>query len=481
MERKMVQFQGEASLAANFWKYFDRTIERNSNFAKQTCREVIELQKFVTEDIQLSKPSRLVIWSSTSNPNGTSLKIKESDAGAAYFPWRNVLGATSSGVVLAVFSDAIAVLLKNQAFVLDTPLVWVQNVAATALAESADDSEKAGNDLIVKLIAPEHEFLVEFPVIEMKNDLLAAFSSSLIYYKEKNDLCIFDDQPRLNGVPVKRTGMYEFSTAHPIYKGARYTGEWKNGKPHGEGLMIFTDGKEYKGSFVHGEIHGYGEMTVPEDRKSVSPMASVFYTQAISDRVHHFKGRWKSGKLNGLAVILYVNGDKYEGYCVNGKPHGHGVHRSVDSAGALAIYVGGWSNGQRHGYGVYSVSKDRYLGMWNNGQRHDRGCHITIDGVFHEGIFDRDRFTRGRLVTDSSPRISFEGDFEKLGYAAGKGKLKLTPDVVIDGTMNGQILSDSLNITHAVCKRTPQQERDSHGGVNTAMAESMLIDFSWGQ
>lgn len=39
------------------------------------------------------------------------------------------------------------------------------------------------------------------------------------------------------------------------------------------------------------------------------------------------------------------------------------------------------------------ISEERYLGMWKDDQRHDKGCQIAIDGVFHEGIFDRNRFT----------------------------------------------------------------------------------------
>lgn len=35
---------------------------------------------------------------------------------------------------------------------------------------------------------------------------------------------------------------------------------------------------------------------------------------------------------------------------------------------------------------------ERYMGMWFNDQKHGKGCIINIDGTFHEGIFDRDKF-----------------------------------------------------------------------------------------
>ncbi|PNJ47858.1 MORN1 isoform 12, partial [Pongo abelii] len=38
----------------------------------------------------------------------------------------------------------------------------------------------------------------------------------------------------------------------------RYEGEWKAGRKHGHGKLLFQDGSYYEGAFVDGEIMGEG-------------------------------------------------------------------------------------------------------------------------------------------------------------------------------------------------------------------------------
>jgi len=50
------------------------------------------------------------------------------------------------------------------------------------------------------------------------------------------------------------------------YWGANnYTGEFKNGKPDGEGILKYPK-NVYKGSFKAGERHGLGSLTWPDGR-----------------------------------------------------------------------------------------------------------------------------------------------------------------------------------------------------------------------
>jgi hypothetical protein len=39
-----------------------------------------------------------------------------------------------------------------------------------------------------------------------------------------------------------------------------YEGEWRNGKRHGRGICIFSDGSVYEGDFKKSHIHGHGVM-----------------------------------------------------------------------------------------------------------------------------------------------------------------------------------------------------------------------------
>jgi len=63
--------------------------------------------------------------------------------------------------------------------------------------------------------------------------------------------------------------------------GSKYIGEWKYGKPHGQGISIWRDGGKYVGEFNNNKRHGKGTLT-------------------------------------------YSNGDKYPGEFKDGKQHGQG-------------------------------------------------------------------------------------------------------------------------------------------------------------
>ncbi|VDO38690.1 unnamed protein product [Brugia timori] len=90
--------------------------------------------------------------------------------------------------------------------------------------------------------------------------------------------------------------------------------------------------------------------------------------------------------------------------------------------------------------------------MWKNDLRHGSGTLITIEGVYHEGLFDNNRLVRGRLMlsaADDCSEISFEGDFEKAGIICGKGTLYLNQFDRVKGRMTGDIINGEVKITNA--------------------------------
>ena len=66
------------------------------------------------------------------------------------------------------------------------------------------------------------------------------------------------------------------------WKEDKYTGEMKDGKQHGRGVLVEANGDRYEGDWRDGKPHGRGDM-------------------------------------------VWANGDRYEGEYRNGKPHGRGV------------------------------------------------------------------------------------------------------------------------------------------------------------
>jgi hypothetical protein len=70
--------------------------------------------------------------------------------------------------------------------------------------------------------------------------------------------------------------------------------------------------------------------------------------------------------------LQYNNGDKYEGYWLDGLqcPHGMGIYTWASGV----KYDGSWNQGKKHGYGVQTYpTGDKYDGGWKDGQWHGYG------------------------------------------------------------------------------------------------------------
>lgn len=71
-----------------------------------------------------------------------------------------------------------------------------------------------------------------------------------------------------------------------------------------------------------------------------------------------------NGMITGYGVQKFLNGDVYEGYCLNGSRHGQGKYSWRNGE----VYEGGWANGLRHGQGVDVFADGTSLeGEWING------------------------------------------------------------------------------------------------------------------
>lgn len=71
----------------------------------------------------------------------------------------------------------------------------------------------------------------------------------------------------------------------------------------GHGRLIMADGSFYEGSFKDGEITGHGYRTWAHTKNS-------------------YTGQFERGELCGSGVMVYGNGDKYEGGWQNNKREG---------------------------------------------------------------------------------------------------------------------------------------------------------------
>uniref|UniRef100_A0A8D0VMK6 MORN repeat-containing protein 1 n=2 Tax=Sus scrofa TaxID=9823 RepID=A0A8D0VMK6_PIG len=151
----------------------------------------------------------------------------------------------------------------------------------------------------------------------------------------------------------------------------RYEGEWKGGKKHGRGKLLFKDGSYYEGEFAEGEITGEG-----------------CRHWALSGNT--YTGQFVLGEPQGHGVMKYKAGGRYEGELSHGMREGHG--HLVDADGQ--VYWGSFHKNKQHGQGrMVFRNGDEYEGDWVQGQRQGHGVLRRADGSTYEGQWHRGVFS----------------------------------------------------------------------------------------
>ena len=144
----------------------------------------------------------------------------------------------------------------------------------------------------------------------------------------------------------------------------QYTGEYKNGQRHGNGILCWSDGTYYDGQFINGFRHGKGKMIIPCQNSTTH---------------HHDKNN----------CIIY----QYDGNFHQGKRHGYGEQQQIITSSnnnnneekknvVLNTYMGQWKNDQINGKG-YMKMKDgkEYAGEFQNGNRQGYGFLMYTNGT----------------------------------------------------------------------------------------------------
>ena len=88
------------------------------------------------------------------------------------------------------------------------------------------------------------------------------------------------------------------------------------------GVQTFNNGDVYTGEFLDGKKHGQGVLTTKSNRM--------------------YKGGWKNDVPHGAGINSFPNGKTYEGEYKDGKPIGEGKWIYSDGR----TYSGKWINGQ---------------------------------------------------------------------------------------------------------------------------------------
>nr|XP_054750353.1 alsin-like isoform X1 [Lytechinus pictus] len=316
---------------------------------------------------------------------------------------------------------------------------------ALVWAEPIPDTDQVIN--AIQLHMPEETLVLQAPSPVEKAEWLWSINQAIDAILTASQKSPSPDITHKDGafqkVPPKRTrqGRHAFSSAG-VHKDAVYEGTWLNGKCNGKGTLRWPDGRKYTGSFVQGVQHGHGVLTVPGPDPSKQEI---------------FEGQWLEGKMHGVGILRYQNGDVYEGEFQDGVKHGHGTLQ-IGNAAVHDIYIGNWRHGKRHGYGVIDDNSrgEKYMGLWQDDRRHGNGLVITLSGLYYEAVFAHNKVNgSGVLVTEDG--TCYEGELATGPTLNGKGILTLPNGDVLEGTFNG-IWGDGVKINGTFSKGMLDQQ-----------------------
>ncbi|KAG6468924.1 phosphatidylinositol 4-phosphate 5-kinase 1-like [Zingiber officinale] len=97
-----------------------------------------------------------------------------------------------------------------------------------------------------------------------------------------------------------------------------------------------------------------------------------------------YEGELSRGRCHGSGVYYFYAKGRYEGDWIDGKYEGHGI----ESWARGSQYLGQYRQGMRHGFGTYRFYEgDSYSGEWVGGQSHGCGVQSCSDDSFYAGEF----------------------------------------------------------------------------------------------
>jgi len=179
--------------------------------------------------------------------------------------------------------------------------------------------------------------------------------------------------------------------------GGKYEGQLnRNGRRHGFGKYVFGGGDTYVGEWEEGERSGYGKETFPAKELLPGKIQPTQYEGTFQDGKWHgygkcictngseYVGEWDSNKMHGYGKMFHLEGAYYQGQWNRGKYHGNGIMSWSPSA----KYEGEWVFGKMRGYGTRTWEDGIvYEGEFRDGKPHGRGVQTYPWGEKYDGYF----------------------------------------------------------------------------------------------
>ena len=217
-----------------------------------------------------------------------------------------------------------------------------------------------------------------------------------------------------------------------------YKGDMIDNKMHGNGKLLWPDGRIYEGEFRADAIEGQGTMIWPAgtDLRSQAGTDQKVKTKLSMKIMNTYQGRFRNGLFSGEGTLKFANGVVYQGKFKCGRYHGLGkIDMSAINQGQ---YSGQWEDGRIFGKGTRIWDNgDAYIGDFGvNGKLHGQGSFVWKNGSQYVGEFAHgERSGSGKQIWESGKY--YIGEW-KDGHPEGKG-------VLVDPNMDSE--GDRKNLT----------------------------------
>lgn len=132
--------------------------------------------------------------------------------------------------------------------------------------------------------------------------------------------------------------------------------------------VTYEDGSTYKGEFKNGNPHGKGVMEWPNGKNGY---------------VSKYEGQFANGNFNGIGNAIFFGGSTYNGSWINGVQEGYGQQTfpyDENHPEYIVQYDGNFKNGQRSGKGTAYYGNHTYqTGTWKK----DELIEVTEEGTWN--------------------------------------------------------------------------------------------------
>ena len=228
--------------------------------------------------------------------------------------------------------------------------------------------------------------------------------------------------PKCKGSPTKNFSVVESWTdcKGTVSRGGfKYVGEFRFGKPDGNGTATQPNGDKYVGEFVDDKQHGQGTYTWANGGKYV--------------------GEYRNDKRNGQGTFTFVDGNKY---------------------------VGEYRDNKRNGQGTFTFAGgDKYVGEFKNGDFNGQGTYTSADGTVKEGIWKDDEFQYAKKLSPPVPVAKTPTQDDEIisassgsGFAVSSDGYVITNHHVIEGCQKVVVHTKEKDLTVRVITYDPQND-----------------------